>query len=112
MLSKEGKLLRIFVGENDTHEGVALYEWIVQKAREHGLAGATVLRGLEGFGAHSRVHTAKVLRLSTELPIVVEIVDTEDKIEAFLPAVDDAIREGLATLEKVEIRFYRSGKSP
>jgi PII-like signaling protein len=112
MLPKEGKLLRIFVGENDTHKGVALYEWIVQKAREHGLAGATVLRGLEGFGAHSRVHTAKVLRLSTELPIVVEIVDTEDKIEAFLPAVDDAIREGLATLEKVEIRFYRSGKSP
>ena len=112
MLPKDGKLLRIFIGENDTHEGITLYEWIVRKAREHGLAGATVLRGLEGFGAHSRVHTAKVLRLSTELPIVVEIVDTADKIEAFLPAVDDAIGEGLATLEKVEIRFYRSGKSP
>jgi PII-like signaling protein len=112
MLPKDGKLLRIFVGENDTHEGVALYEWIVRKAREHGLAGATVLRGLEGFGAHSRVHTAKVLRLASDLPIVIEIVDTADKIEAFLPVVDDAIGEGLATLEKVEVRFYRSGQSP
>jgi PII-like signaling protein len=112
MLPKDGKLLRIFIGENDTHEGMALYEWIVRKAREHGLAGATVLRGLEGFGAHSRLHTAKVLRLSTDLPIVIEIVDAADKIEAFLPVVDGAIGEGLATLEKVEVRFYRSGPSP
>ena len=88
---------------------MALYEWIVRKAREQGLAGATVLRGLEGFGAHSRVHTAKILRLSIDLPIVVEIVDSLEKIEAFLPAVDGAIREGLATLERVQIRFYRSG---
>ena len=109
VLPKEGSLLRIFIGESDKHEGMALYEWIVRKAREQGLAGATVLRGLEGFGAHSRVHTAKILRLSTDLPIVVEIVDSLEKIEAFLPAVDSAIREGLATLERVQIRFYRSG---
>ncbi len=112
MLPKDGKLLRIFVGESNKHEGLRLYEWIVRKAREQGLAGATVLRGLEGFGAHSRLHTAKILRLSTDLPIVVEIVDTEEKIQAFLPAIDDAIGEGLATLEKVEVRFYRSGQSP
>ena len=110
ILPKDGKLLRIFIGESDKHEGLPLYEWIVRKAREHGLAGATILRGLEGFGAHSRLHTAKILRLSTDLPIVVEIVDTEDKIEAFLPIIDEAIDEGLATLEKVEVRFYRPGK--
>ena len=109
VLPKEGSLLRIFIGESDKHEGMPLYKWIVRKAREQGLAGATVLRGLEGFGAHSRVHTAKILRLSTDLPIVVEIVDSLEKIEAFLPAVDGAIREGLATLERVQIRFYRSG---
>jgi PII-like signaling protein len=110
MLPREGTLLRIFVGESDKHQGSPLYEWIVRKAREQGLAGATVLRGLEGFGAHSRLHTAKILRLATDLPIVIEIVDTEDNIQAFLPAIDDAIGEGLATLEKVEVRFYRSGK--
>ena len=112
MLPKDGKLLRIFVGESDKHQGLPLYEWIVRKAREQGLAGATVLRGLEGYGAHSRLHTAKILRLSTDLPILVEIVDTEEKIEDFLPSIDDAIGEGLVTLEKVEVRFYRSGKSP
>lgn len=111
MLPKDGKLLRIFIGENDKHEGLPLYEWLVRKARETGLAGATVLRGLEGFGAHSRLHTAKVLRLSSDLPIVIEIVDTEDKIEKFLPLIDHAVVEGLATLEKVEVRFYRSGNT-
>jgi PII-like signaling protein len=110
MLPKDGKLLRIFVGESNKHEGLRLYEWIVRKAREQGLAGATVLRGMEGFGAHSRLHTAKILRLSTDLPIVIEIVDTDEKIQAFLPLIDDAIGEGLATLEKVEVRFYRSGQ--
>jgi len=108
MLPRQGHLLRIFLGESDRHEGLALYEWLVRAAREQGLAGATVLRGLEGFGAKSRLHTAKILRLSSDLPIVVEIVDTIDKIEAFLPVVDEAVGEGLATLEKVEIRFYRS----
>lgn len=109
MLPKEGYLLRIFIGESDKYGGVPLYEWIVRKGRENGLAGATVLRGLAGFGAHSRVHTAKILRLSTDLPIVVEIVDTLERIESFLPIIDAAIPEGLATLERVQIRFYRSG---
>lgn len=108
MLPKNGKLLRIFIGESDKRDGLPLYEWIVRRARELGLAGATVLRGLEGFGAQSRLHTAKILRLSSDLPIVVEIVDTDEKIEAFLPEVDDAIAEGLATVERVEIRLYRS----
>ena len=110
VLPEQGHLLRIFIGESDKHEGTPLYEWIVRQAKEHGLAGATVLRGVEGFGAHSRLHTAKILRLSEDLPIVVEIVDTREKIEAFLPIIDAAIPKGLATLEKVEIRFYRSGK--
>jgi PII-like signaling protein len=110
VLPREGKLLRIFVGESDRHEGLALHEWIVRRAREQGLAGATVLRGLEGFGAHSRLHTARILRLSSDLPIIVEIVDTEEKIEAFLPTIDGAIGEGLATIERVEVRFYRAGE--
>ena len=108
ILPEQGALLRIFIGESDRHEGMPLYEWIVRQARTRGLAGATVLRGLEGFGAHSRIHTAKILRLSTDLPLIIEIVDTQEKIEAFLPTIDSAIREGLATLEKVEIRFYQS----
>lgn len=108
ILPEQGKLLRIFVGEQDTHQGKPLYQWLVEEARSQGLAGATVLRGMEGYGAHSRLHTAKVLRLSIDLPVVIEIVDTEEKIEAFLPIVDDAIAEGLATVERVEIRFYRS----
>ena len=111
ILPKDGKLLRIFIGENDKYEGQPLYEWIVLKAREHGLAGATVIRGIEGFGAQSRLHTAKILRLSSDLPIIIEIVDTENKIEAFIPLIDDAVGEGLATVEKVEVRFYRSGRS-
>ena len=112
VLPQEGHLLRIFIGESDKHGGLPLYQWIVRRAREHGLAGATVLRGIEGFGAHSRVHTAKILRLSEDLPVVIEIVDTREKIEAFLPEIDGAIPEGLATLEKVEIRFYRSNQGP
>lgn len=108
-LPKQGKLLRIFIGESDKHDGMPLYEWLVREARQQGLAGATVLRGLEGFGAHSRLHTAKILRLSADLPIVVEIVDAGDKIDAFLSSTDHAIGEGLATLEKVEVHFYRSG---
>jgi PII-like signaling protein len=109
MTPGEGRLLRVFVGESDKHDGRPLYEWLVLKAREAGLAGATVLRGIEGFGAHSRLHTAKILRLSEDLPIVVEIVDLAEKIEAFLPTVDAAIGEGLATVEKVDVRFYRGG---
>lgn len=109
-LPTEGKLLRIFIGESDKYEKMPLFEWIVRRAREEGLAGATVLRGLEGYGARSRLHTAKILRLSSDLPIVIEIIDAEEKIEAFLPLIDDAIAEGLATVEKVEVRFYRSGE--
>jgi hypothetical protein len=110
-LPDEGKLLRIFIGESDRHENMPLFEWIVRKAREEGIAGATVLRGLEGYGAHSRLHTAKILRLSSDLPVIIEIVDSEEKIEAFLPLVDDAIGEGLATVEKVQVRFYRAGNT-
>jgi PII-like signaling protein len=110
-LTGEGKLLRIFVGESDKYESMPLHEWVVRKAREQGLAGATVLRGLEGYGAKSKLHTSKILRLSSDLPIVIEIIDVEEKIEAFLPVIDDAISEGLATVERVEVRFYRSGKS-
>jgi uncharacterized protein len=110
MLPEEGHLLRIFIGEGDKHGGTPLYEWIVQQARSQGLAGATVLRGLYGFGAHSRIHTAKILQLSEDMPIVIEIVDVKEKIEAFLPLIDATIHEGLVTMERVQIRLYRSGK--
>ena len=110
-IPEEGYLLRVFVGESDKHDGKPLYEWIILKAREAGLAGATALRGIEGFGAHSRLHTAKILRLSEDLPIVIEIVDALEKIERFLPVIDGSIVEGLATLERVKVRFYRGGAS-
>lgn len=103
----EGQLLRIFIGESDRWEGKPLYEAIVQRAREIGLAGTTVIRGLEGFGAHSRIHTAKILRLSEDLPIVVEIVDKAERVEQFLPELDRMVDEGLITLEKVHILAYR-----
>jgi PII-like signaling protein len=109
VLPQEGCLLRIFVGESDKRDGKLLYEWLVLQAREQGLAGATVLRGLMGFGAHSRLHTFKIERLSEDLPIIIEIVDTREKLERFLNAVEAQIPEGLATLEKAEIRFYRGG---
>ncbi len=111
MLPEEGYLLRIFIGESDRHDGKLLYEWIVLKAREAGLAGATVMRGMMGFGAHSRLHTFKIERLSQDLPIIVEIVDTRDKLESFLAVIDKEIEEGMATLEEIKIHFYRSGKS-
>jgi hypothetical protein len=111
ILPQEGYLLRIFIGEADKHEGQPLYEWIVLRAREHGLAGATVLRGLMGFGARSRLHTFKIERLSADLPIIVEVVDTSDRLEAFLALIDPAIQEGLATLEKAQVRFYRGGSA-
>ena len=108
-LPESGSLLRIFIGESDRHEGKPLYEWLVMRAREEGLAGATVLRGVMGFGAHSRLHTFKVERLSEDLPIIVEIVDAAEKLERFLGSVEGAIGEGMATLEKATVRFYRSG---
>ena len=111
MLPEEGYLLRIFIGESDRHQGQLLYEWNVGKAREEGLAGATVLRAMLGFGAHSRLHTFKIERLSQDLPIVIEMVDTRDKLEKFLALIDGVIEEGMATLEEVRIHFYRSGKA-
>ncbi len=106
-LPKEGVLLRIFIGETDRYHGRPLYEQIVLKARELNLAGATVLRGLMGFGASSRVHTAKLLRLSEDLPVVIEIVDTEENIHKILPFLEEVVQEGLITLEKAHVIQYR-----
>lgn len=106
-LEGPGLLLRIFIGESDRWEGVPLYEALVRRARLRGLAGATVFRGAEGFGANSRVHSARLLRLSQDLPILVEIVDREEAIRAFLPELDEMILEGLVTLERVEVILYR-----
>lgn len=105
----EGQLVRIFIGESDRWEGKPLYEAIVERVRDEGLAGATVLRGLEGFGAASRIHTAKVLRLSTDLPLVIEIVDRPERIQKVLPALDEMVTGGLVTLENVHIIAYRPG---
>jgi PII-like signaling protein len=110
-LPGEAELLRIFIGESDRWEGKPLYERIVEEARQRGMAGATVTRGLMGFGAHSRLHTAKLLRLSEDLPILVEIVDTPEKIADFLPQLDQMIGEGLVTLEKVRVIAYRHGEA-
>ena len=100
-IPEEGQLLRIFIGESDRWHGQPLYEAIILKAREMGIAGATMLRGLMGYGAASRIHTAKILRLSEDLPIVVEIVDSAEKITALLPAIQEMVQEGLVTLENV-----------
>jgi uncharacterized protein len=108
-LPKDAVLLRIFFGEADKYQGRPLYEAIVMKARELHLAGATVLRGPMGFGHSSRVHTAKILRLSEDLPLLIEIVDAEEKIDAFLPVLDGMMGSGLVTLEKVKVLQY--GKS-
>jgi len=107
-IPREGKLLRVFVGEQDKSDGRPTYEAIVRLAREEGLAGATVLRGIEGFGRHSVLHTAKILRLSGDLPIVVEIVDAAEKIDAFLEKLDPLVSGGLVTVERAEVLVYRS----
>ena len=106
-LPSEAELLRIFIGEADKYKGKPLYEAIVNLAREKGLAGATVLRGVMGFGADSRMHTAKILRLSEDLPIVIEIVDKPQKIQEILPEIDTMIEEGMVTLEKINVIAYR-----
>jgi uncharacterized protein len=108
-LEGEAKLLRIFIGESDKWHGKPLYEAIVLKSRELHIAGATVLRGPMGFGAHSRMHTTKILRLSEDLPLIIEIVDTEEKINTLLPHIDDMVEEGLVTLETVHVIIYRAG---
>ena len=110
-IPEDGYLLRIFVGESDRHHHQPLYEAIVLKAREAGLAGATVLRGVMGFGKKSVLHTAKILRLSEDLPMVVEIVDSLEKVEAFLPTLDELIEDGLVTLEKVRVIHYKASSS-
>lgn len=110
-LPSEATLLRIFLGESDRWKHQPLYEAIVLKAREMHLAGATVLRGPMGFGKSSRLHTAKILRLSMDLPVVIEIVDAEEKIQAFLPALDEMMKGGLVTLEKVKVIHYRADES-
>jgi len=113
-LAGEGKLLRIFLGEMDKVDHRPLYEALVLRAREMGLAGATVIRGVESYGARSRIHTAKILRLSEDLPLIVEIVDTEENIRMFLPEVDELFEKancgGMVTLEKAEIIRYGPGK--
>ncbi len=109
---QQGCLLRIFLGESDKHDGMPLYEWIIEQAREHGIAGATAVRGIAGYGAHHRIHTAKVLRLSLDLPIIVEIADLEEKIRQFIDLIRPALCDGLATLEPIELcSFVKSAGS-
>jgi len=105
-IPKQAVLLRIFFGEDDKFKGAPLHEAIVLKAREQHIAGATVLRGPMGFGASSRLHTTKILRLSEDLPLVIEIVDSQEKIDAFLPTLDGIMTSGLVTLEKVQVLQY------
>jgi len=109
-LPETGTLLRIMIGENDQHQGKPLYEQIVFRAKELNLAGATVIRGILGFGADSRIHTAKILRLSEDLPVVIEIVDTEEKLATLIPFLDETVKEGLITMEKVRVIKYRSSQ--
>ncbi|MDD5691956.1 MAG: DUF190 domain-containing protein [Candidatus Omnitrophica bacterium] len=104
----DGKLLRIFIGEADKWNGRPLYEEIVLLAKKKGLAGATAIKGFMGFGCKSHMHTAKLLRLSEDLPIIIEIVDSEEKINAFLPLLDEMVKEGLMTLEKANVIMYRA----
>jgi PII-like signaling protein len=106
-LPQEATLLRVFIGESDRWQHKPLYEAIVLKARELHLAGATVVRGSMGFGKSSRLHTAKILRLSMDLPVIIEIVDSEEKIQSFLPILDEMIKGGLVTLEQVRVINYR-----
>jgi PII-like signaling protein len=106
-LPTEGKLLRIFIGEADRWDGKPLYEAVVLEARKRGLAGATVIKGFMGFGAHSRIHTAKLLELSQDLPVIIEIVDAPEKIEAFMPDLEAMMGDGLITLERAEVLLYR-----
>ena len=110
-LPEHAELLRIFIGESDKHGHQPLYEAIVHLARRRGMAGVTVLRGIMGFGADSRMHTAKILRLSEDLPIVVELVDKSEKIDALLAEIDPMILEGLVTRDKVRVIKYRAGSS-
>lgn len=110
-LEGEGKLVRVFIGESDTWHGTPLYQAIVRRVREEGLAGATVIRAVEGFGASSHLHSASILRLSEDLPLVIEIVDTQDRIERILPVLDEMVTDGMVIVEGVHVISYR-GKDP
>jgi uncharacterized protein len=111
-LPQEAELLRVFIGESDKWHGRPLYEVIVEEARKRNMAGATVLKGVLGFGADSRIHSAKILRLSEDLPLVIELVDKPERIAEFLPQLDTMIDEGLVTLEKVRVIAYRHSQKP
>lgn len=102
--TEEGRLLRIFIGESDHKDGIPLYAWIVKRAKEEGMKGATVIRGIEGYGAEGQIHTARILQLSTNLPLIIEIFDNAEKIEKFYAIVDSVMKDGLTTIEKV---FYK-----
>ena len=102
-----GLLLRIFIGESDRWHGKSLHHALVEEAKRQGLAGATVVQGIMGYGAHSRIHTARLVDISPDLPMVVELIDDEAKLRAFLPTVHEMVREGLVTLERVEVLLYR-----
>ena len=106
-----GLLARIYIGESDTRNGRPLYEEIVRFLRDRGFAGATVLRGIEGFGAKAHLHTTRILRLSEDLPILIEVVDVESRLRAVLPELDAMVEDGLITLERVEVYAYRAGKA-
>ena len=108
-LQGEGKLLRIFIGESDKWHGKPLYQAIVERLRSDGIAGATVIRAIEGFGAKSHLHTSRLLRLSEDLPLVIEVVDTEEHLQRVLPVLDEMVGDGLVTLERVEVITYRAG---
>lgn len=109
-MPENGMLLRIFIGEADYHDGKLLYEEIVMKAREMNLAGATVLKGIMGYGAHSLLHTTKILRLSQDLPVVIEMVDSEENLNKILPFLDEVVTEGMITMERMHILQYREGE--
>ena len=111
-LEGEGKLLRIFIGESDKWHGKPLYRAIVERLRAEGIAGATVIRAIEGYGARSHLHTTRILRLSEDLPLVIEVVDTEEHIRRIVPILDEMVSDGMVTLEKVEVITYRAGSPP
>ncbi len=110
-IEQDAVLLRIFIGESDRFGHASLADAIVAKAHESGLAGATVLRGVQGFGARSRIHTSKILRLSEDLPVVIELVDSPERIAEFLPAIETMMGDGLVTMEKVKVLIYRGSES-
>ena len=107
----QAMLVRVYIGESDQWQGKPLYQAIVERLRERGLAGSTVLRGIEGFGANAHIHTTRILRLSEDLPVLIETVDQEDRIRAILPELDEMVGDGLITLERVEVVAYRARSS-